>query len=75
MLSGDSALINTGMASNLLTAECKGSDLNLYVNQNLAATVSDSKFNFSQGKIGVAVSSPEKMPVGVDFETLTVSAP
>jgi hypothetical protein len=64
-----------GATTNVLTAECKGSELNLYVNQTLVRSVIDTKFNFAQGKIGLAVSSPDKLPVNVDFESLAVSAP
>jgi hypothetical protein len=73
LISGDSPVINAGAATNMLTAECKGSELNLYVNQTLVRSVIDTKFNFAQGKIGLAVSSPEKLPVNVDFETLTLN--
>ena len=75
LISGDTPVINVGAATNVWTAECKGSELNLYVNQTLVRSVIDTKFNFVQGKIGLAVSSPEKLPVNVDFETFTVSEP
>jgi len=75
LINGSSTAINTGTSRNIITAECKGSSLNLYVNQTLVDSVTDTRFNFSYGKIGIAVSSPQKMPVGVDFDTLTVSEP
>ena len=75
LLSGTSPVINPGVSRNVLTAECKGNQLNLYVNQTLVNSMIDTQYNFSFGKIGIAVSSPDKLPVGVDFETLTVSQP
>jgi hypothetical protein len=35
----------------------------------------DTKFNFSEGKIGIAVSSPDKLPVSVGFDYVKVSEP
>ncbi|MEP7134200.1 MAG: hypothetical protein ABI904_04655 [Chloroflexota bacterium] len=75
LLSGVSPLINPGISRNVLTAECVGNQLSLYVNQTLVNSMVDTQFNFSFGKIGMAVSSPEKLPVGVDLESLTVSQP
>jgi hypothetical protein len=75
LISGASPIFNTGMSTNVITTECKGSELNLYVNQTLVQSVIDTKFNFAQGKIGLAVSSPDKLPVSVDFETITISEP
>jgi hypothetical protein len=75
LASGATPIFNTGMSTNVITAECKGSELNLYVNQAPVQSVIDTKFNFAQGKIGLAVSSPDKLPVNVDFETLTISEP
>lgn len=75
LLNGTSLAIIPGASRNILTAECIGNVLNLYVNQTLVNSVTDTQFNFSFGKIGIAVSSPEKLPVGVDFESLIVSQP
>lgn len=75
LINGNSSAVNQGVSRNIITAECKGNALNLYVNQTLVDSVTDPRFNFTYGKIGIAVSSPQKLPVGVDFDTLTVSAP
>lgn len=75
LLSGTSPIINPGAARNILTADCVGNQLSLYVNQTLVNSMIDTQFNFSFGKIGIAVSSPEKLPVGVSFDSLTVSQP
>jgi len=75
LVKSGSSIINSGLSTNVFTAECKSNELNLYVNQTLVQSFMDTKFNLSQGKIGIAVSSPDKLPVSVDFETLTISEP
>lgn len=75
LANGGSSLINSGLSTNVFAAECKGSDLTLYINQTPVRSLSDTTFNFTQGKIGIAVSSPEKLPVSVDFETLVIGQP
>jgi len=72
---GGTSVIKTGQETNVYTAVCKGDELSLYVNQSLVRTLTDTKFIFREGKIGLAVSSPRKLPVNVDFETITVSEP
>lgn len=62
-------------ASNVYAIECKGVELNQYVNNTLVNTISDGKFNFIEGKIGLAASSPDKLPVSVDFDYIKVSEP
>jgi len=75
LVEGSTTLVNPDFATNVLTAECKGSELSLYVNQALMQSIPETAFNFLQGKIGIAVSSPEKLPVNVDFDKLVVSEP
>ena len=67
--------IKSGLETNVYTAVCNGNELSLFINQSKVQTISDEKFNLSEGKIGLAVSSPEKLPVAVDFDTLVVSEP
>lgn len=73
--SGGSPIIKTGQTSNVYTIVCAGNDLSLLVNQKLVRTITDKYFKFAEGKIGLAVSSPKKLPVNVEIETFTVSAP
>lgn len=72
---GGSPTIKTGQTSNVYAIDCSGNDLSLLVNQKLVRTITDQRFKFAEGKIGIAVSSPKKLPVAVEFETITVSAP
>ena len=70
-----STVISQNSATNVFAAECKGSELNQYVNNTLVNTFVDTKFNFTEGKIGIAVSSPDKLPVSVGFDYVKVSEP
>ncbi|HKJ38454.1 MAG TPA: hypothetical protein VJ972_06745 [Anaerolineales bacterium] len=72
---GGSRWINTGRQTNIFSIECKGNELALYVNQQEERRITDNRFLLADGKIGLAVSSPEKLPVVVEFESLTVSSP
>ena len=70
-----STMISPDSSANVFAAECKGSELNQYVNNTLVNTFVDTKFNFIEGKVGIAVSSPDKLPVSVGFDYVKVSEP
>ena len=73
--SGGSSKIKAGRQTNVYTAICNGNELSLIINQSEVWTLTDAKFQFAEGKIGIAVSSPEKLPVKVEFESMTVGQP
>jgi|GEM_PF-269689 len=75
LTSGGSPAINTGLSSNTYGAICQGNNLTLIVNDQEVATIQDIEFNFPDGLIGISVSSPEGLPVSVDFEYVKVSEP
>jgi len=70
-----STVISPDSPANVFAVECKGNELNQYVNNTLVNTFVDTKFNFTEGKIGIAVSSPDKLPVSVGFDYVKVSEP
>jgi hypothetical protein len=72
---GGSAAIKTGKNTNSYEAVCNGNELSIRINDELVNTIVDTKYNFSDGKIGVGVSSPDLLPVDVSLETLRVSEP
>ncbi|MDX1377350.1 MAG: TIR domain-containing protein [Anaerolineales bacterium] len=74
---GGSSDINTGRTTNTYTAICDGSDLALMINGVLVNSITDTRFNFTEGRIGVGVSfSPDDLlPVDVSLDTLTISEP
>jgi hypothetical protein len=75
LASGGSSAIKAGLATNSFTAICNGSELTLYVNDKPVKIVTDTTYNFAEGKIGIGVSSPQGLPVNIDLESLAVSAP
>ena len=75
LASGESSAIKTGLSENTYTAICKGNELTLIINGTPVDTVQDATFNFTEGLIGIAVSSPQGLPVDVGFEYVKVSAP
>lgn len=72
---GGSGLIKTGLNTNVYAIVCNGNELTLYVNNVEEDKIKDAIFRLPEGKIGIAVSSPQKLPVSVAFESLTVSQP
>ncbi len=71
----DSNQILSGLSTNIYTMTCKGNVISLFVNGNLLWEYTDTQFGFADGKIGLSVWSPQSLPVNVEIETLTVSAP
>jgi len=72
---GNSSSIGSGLATNTYTAVCRGNDLSLFVNGELAASIVDTTFNFSEGSIGFGVSATQAVPVDLFIDSLTVSQP
>jgi hypothetical protein len=70
---GGSARIKTGRQTNVYTVSCSGNELSLSINGTEVRRVTDNRF--TEGRIGIAVSAMQKLPVSVDFESLSVSAP
>ena len=75
VLSGDTKLIRSGPSTNVYTLTCKGNTISLSVNGELVGEYVDTHLGLTDGKIGLSVWSPQTLPVIVDVETLTVSAP
>ena len=75
LANGGSVRIKTGRQTNTYMAICSGNELVLIVNGTEVRKVTDDQFQFAEGRIGLAVSAMQKLPVSVDFESLTVSEP
>jgi len=75
MAAGGSPAVTAGHTTNVYTAVCNGNELTLLVNGTLVKSIADARYNFTEGKIGVAVSSPQLLPVDVQIESVTVSEP
>ena len=75
LANGGSSDINTGKNTNTFTSICNGSELTLLINGEQVSTVTDTRFNFTEGHIGLGVSSPDLLPVDVSIDKLTISEP
>ena len=75
LINGGSPAIKFGHVTNTYKAVCKGNELTLLVNDTTVNTINDSRYNFTEGKIGVGASSPQLLPVDVQIESVTVSEP
>jgi WD40 repeat protein len=75
LANGGSPAIKTGQVTNSYTAVCKGNELSLYANGTLVNSVTDELLNFTEGNIGFGVSSPQKLPVDLQLESVAVSIP
>ncbi len=72
---GGSSAIKPGKTTNTYTVNCDGSVLELFINDVLVNSISDSRFNFTEGKVGIGVSSPDLLPIDVTIESVAVSKP
>jgi len=72
---GNSSSIKTGHGTNTVTAVCSGNELSLYVNGDFVDGITDTTFNYTEGNVGVVVSSSSGLPVDVTLNSLTVSQP
>jgi hypothetical protein len=75
LATGGAAPIRTVKGKNTYTAICKGNELSLLINDTPVHALTDRLYNFTEGNIGIAVSSPLKLPVDVQFESVSVSIP
>ncbi len=75
LANGGSAAIKQGKGVNEFSATCQGNQLTLYINGEKAATAVDQKFTFGEGRVGVAVTSFNVVPVTVNMDWLKVTEP
>ena len=75
LFSGGSGAIKSGLETNTYTVVCKGNELSLSINGTLVKTLIDTEYNFTEGKIGFGASSPEMLPVDIQFDSLSISIP
>lgn len=75
VFTGESSAIRSGPSTNVYTLTCKGKTISLSVNGQLVGEFEDTYLGLTDGKIGLSIWSPQTLPVIVDIETLTVSAP
>jgi hypothetical protein len=75
VLSGSSGAIRPSGAPQQIGLVCSETTLSLLVNQNVIRSVDVSRYNLTQGKIGLAAASFENAPVVAAFDWVKVSEP
>ena len=72
---GGSLAIKQGKGINEFAATCQGQQLALYINGEKVAAVTDAKYSFGEGQVGVAVASFNVVPVAIQMDSFKVSEP
>jgi hypothetical protein len=75
VMDGSSNLLQPSGAAQEIGMICSGTNVSLLVNQTIVRNVDVSRFELTNGKIGITVSSFENVPVIVAFDWLSVSEP
>jgi hypothetical protein len=72
--SGSNA-IRMGNATNVYVAVCSDRDLRLYINGEDSASFTDNKYGFTDGKVGISVSSFNVYPIIVEIDYFDIQLP
>ena len=72
--SGSNA-IKIGKETNIYVAVCSGKNLSLYINGEESAKITEAKYGFSDGKVGISISSFNVYPIIVDIDYFDIQAP
>ena len=75
LYSGGSTAIRSGKDVNEYTAICKGNSLALYINGVEAHTITETRFAFRDGQVGISTSSFDVLPIIVEWDWVTISEP
>ena len=75
IMDGSSNLLQPSGAAQEIGMVCSGTTVSLLVNQTVVRNVDVRRFELTNGKIGITVSSFENTPVIAAFDWLTVSEP
>jgi hypothetical protein len=75
ILSAPSKEIQPSGASQEIGMICSGTTVSLFVNQTLIRKADVSRYELSEGKVGITVSSFENTPVIAAFDWVKVSEP
>ena len=75
LATGGSTDIKMGKETNEYAMVCSGSKLKLYINGVETKVYKDTQFGFSEGMIGVSVSSFDVVPINVEFEWIKIMEP
>ena len=73
--SGGSNAIKMGKETNVYVAVCSGKNLSLYINGEKSASVTENKYGFTRGNVGVSVSSFNVYPIIVELDYFDIQEP
>ena len=72
---GGSNAIHQGKAVNDYTVICKGNTLSLFINGDEVQTITQNMYMLREGQVGVGVSSFDRLPVRVGFDSVEIREP
>jgi hypothetical protein len=72
--SGSNA-IKIGKETNVYVAVCSGKTLKLFINGEESASITESKYGFSRGNVGISISSFNVYPIIVDIDYFDIQTP
>jgi hypothetical protein len=75
LYSGGSTAIHSGKDVNEYTAICKGNTLALYINGVEAHTITEKRFAFRDGQVGISTASSDVLPIIAEWDWVTISEP
>jgi len=75
LYNGGSTAIRSGKEVNEYTAICKGNTLALYINGVEAHTITEKRFVFRDGQVGISTASFDVLPIIVEWDWVTISEP
>ena len=75
VIDGSSKEIGQSGTTQKIGLTCSGTTLGLYINDNLIRSVDVSRYELTEGKVGLTASSFENTPVIASFDFVTVSEP
>jgi hypothetical protein len=73
--SDGSNAIKMGKETNVYVAVCSGKNLSLYINGEESASITESKYGFNRGNVGVSISSFNVYPIIVELEYFDIQEP
>ena len=75
LVDGASNLIRSGLSDNVYAATCNSGSLTLSINGEQVHSLEDDEYALRDGRVGIGVSSFDVLPVRLEFDSVTVSAP
>lgn len=75
LVTDGSNAIKMGKETNVYIAVCSGKNLMLYINGEESASFTDNKYGFTDGKVGISVSSFNVYPIIVDIDYIDLQLP